>query len=262
MSLRRLWVGATIVVLAALLLAPQLVAGESPSALDARARFSPPSLAHPFGTDEGGRDVFARVVHGARLSLGTSVVIVGVAAVLGTAIGALSGWAGGWADRALMRVVDVFLAFPYLVLAMAIAASLGRGMLAAVVALALVWWPGYARMVRGQVLSLRNELHVKAARTLGASGAQILRWHVIPHTFRELNVRLTLDLGYAVIALTGLSFLGLGAQPPSPEWGLLISNGKEFVFRAWWVAVFPGLAIFLTVLNFVSLGDLLARERR
>lgn len=261
MSTRSVWVSATLLVLAVLLLAPQLVAGD-PSALDARGRFSPPSLSHPFGTDEGGRDVFARVVHGARLSLGTAVAIVAVAAAVGTAIGAMSGWVGGWVDRATMRVVDVFLAFPYLVLAMAIAASLGRGMLAAVVALVLVWWPGYARMVRGQVLSLRNELHVKAARTLGASGSQILRWHVVPHTFRELNVRLTLDLGYAVIALTGLSFLGLGAQPPSPEWGLLIANGKEFVFRAWWVAVFPGLAIFLTVLNFVSLGDLLARERR
>lgn len=262
MNRRTAWVLATVVLLALLVVAPGLVARGSPYALDAANRFLPPSLEHPFGTDEGGRDVFDRVIYGARLTLGTAVAIVAAAAVLGTLLGAVSGWFGGWLDRGVMRVVDVFLAFPYLVLAMAVAASLGRGMLAAVIALALVWWPGYARMVRGMVLSLKEHLHVKAARTLGASPSQLLRWHVVPHTLAQLNARVTLDIGYAVIALTGLSFLGLGAQPPSPEWGLMIADAKSYVFRAWWYGVFPGLAIFLTVLNFVGLGDAFAQQRR
>jgi peptide/nickel transport system permease protein len=258
---RSIWIAATLAVLALLVLAPGLLARTDPYQLDAVNRFRPPSGTHLFGTDEGGRDIFSRIVHGARLSVGTGLAVVAVAAVVGTLIGSLAGWIGGWLDRAIMRTVDVFLAFPYLVLAMAIAASLGRGMPAAVTALCLVWWPSYARMVRGMVLSLREDLHVKAARTLGASSWQILRWHVVPHTMQQLNVRVTLDVGYAVIALTGLSFLGLGAQNPSPEWGLMIANAKTFVFRAWWYGVFPGLAIFVTVLNFVGLGDAFSRER-
>lgn len=254
------WVGLTLLVLAVLLLAPGLLTDADPFSIQAAERFQPPSFEHPFGTDEAGRDLYARVIHGARASLGTAMLIVAGAVVIGTATGAMSGWVGGWFDRAAMRVVDVFLAFPYLVLAIAVAASLGRSLTSAVIALVLVWWPSYARMIRGQVLSLKNDLHVRAARTLGASASQILRWHVVPHTFKELNVRITLDVGYAVIAITGLSFLGLGAQNPSPEWGLLIANAKTFVFRAWWYGVFPGLAIFVTVLNFVLLGDMIARR--
>lgn len=257
----RLWVVATVVVVALLVLVPDLLAPADPLRLTASERFRPPSLQHPFGTDEGGRDIFSRVIHGARLSLGTSIAVVAFAAGFGTLVGAISGWFGGLTDRIVMRVVDVGLAFPYLVLAMAIAASLGRGMRSAVVALALVWWPSYARMIRGMVLSLKEDLHVRAARTLGASTFQQLRWHIVPHTLPQLNVRVTLDIGYAVIALTGLSFLGLGAQNPSPEWGLLIANAKTYVFSAWWYAVFPGVAIFVTVLNFVGLGDALAKEQ-
>jgi peptide/nickel transport system permease protein len=225
-------------------------------------RFLGPSLAHPFGTDEAGRDILARVLYGARLSIGSALAVAGFAAAFGTLYGAISGWAGGWVDRIMMRVVDVFLAFPYLVLAMAVAASIGRDMRSAVIALIIVWWPGYARMVRGQVLSLKRDLHVRAARTLGASPGQLLRWHVVPHTFAQVNARLTIDVGYALIALTGLSFLGLGAQNPSPEWGLMIANAKGFVLTAWWYALFPGLVIFATVLYFVRLGDELTEERQ
>jgi len=259
---RRLWVGGTLALLLVLVVAPGLLARGDPYALHVEDRLEGPSLHHPFGTDEAGRDILDRVVYGARVSLGTAALIVAAAAAFGTCYGALSGWVGGRLDRLLMRVVDLFLAFPYLVLAMAIAASLGRGTGSAVIALALVWWPSYARMIRGQVLSLKHDLHVRVARTLGASGAQTLRWHVVPHTFDQLNVRFTLDLGYAVIALTGLSFLGLGAQNPSPEWGLMIANAKSYVFNAWWYAVFPGLSILLVVLNFVAIGDELVQVLR
>jgi peptide/nickel transport system permease protein len=261
-TVRQLWFGATALLVLVLVAAPGLLARDDPYELHVVRRLQGPSAAHPFGTDEAGRDLLDRVLFGARVSLGTAVAIVAVAAAFGTAYGAFSGWVGGRTDRLLMRLVDLFLAFPYLVLAMAIAASLGRGTGSAVIGLMLVWWPSYARMVRGQVLSLKHELHVKAARTLGASGAQLLRWHVVPHTVDQLNVRLTLDLGYAVIALTGLSFLGLGAQNPSPEWGLMVANAKSYVFNAWWYAVFPGLVILGTVLNFVTIGDALAREAR
>lgn len=255
----RLWVVLTIALLAVLLLWPELLATEDPFRLDAANRFEPPSWAHYFGTDEAGRDLYSRIIYGARPSLGTALVVVASATVIGTLVGAVAGWTGGWIDQVVMRFVDVALAFPYLVMAMAVAASLGRGLVAATVALSLVWWPSYARMVRGLVLSLKHDLHVRAAWTLGASTSQLLRWHVVPHTFLQLNARVTLDIGYAIIALTGLSFLGLGAQNPSPEWGLMIANARAYVFQAPWYGVFPGLVIFLTVLNFIGLGDLLER---
>jgi peptide/nickel transport system permease protein len=243
------------------LVAPGLFAPQSPYELDIPNRLLSPRWAHLFGTDEAGRDILARMIYGARPSIGAALAVTGLAAAFGTVYGAVSGWAGGWLDRVLMRIVDVFLAFPYLVLAMAVAASIGRDLRSAVIALAVVWWPSYARMIRGQVLALKGQLHVRAARTLGASPAQLLRWHVVPHTFAQINARLTIDVGYAVVALTGLSFLGLGAQSPSPEWGLMISNAHTYVLNAWWYAVLPGVVIFATVLYFVWLGDELAAER-
>jgi peptide/nickel transport system permease protein len=245
----------------AVLIDPGLFAPGDPYALDIPQRLLAPGASHLFGTDEAGRDIFSRVLYGARPSIGAALAVAGIAAAFGTVYGALSGWAGGILDRILMRIVDVFLAFPYLVLAMAVAASIGRDLRSAVIALVVVWWPSYARMIRGQVLSLKRQLYVRAARTLGASAGQQLRWHVVPHTFAQINARLTLDIGYALVALTGLSFLGLGAQNPSPEWGLMISNAHTYVLNAWWYAVLPGLVIFATVLYFVWLGDELAAER-
>jgi peptide/nickel transport system permease protein len=155
----------------------------------------------------------------------------------------------------MMRVVDIFLAFPYFILALAIASALGRGMVSAVLALVLVWWPGYARMIRGQVLSIKKNLFVEAARSIGVSNARLIFVHILPQTFNELNARVTLDLGYVLLALTGLSFLGLGAQNPTPEWGVMVADARLFIFRAWWYGVWPGLVIFFTVLAFMTFGD-------
>lgn len=256
------WIGTTIAVLGVLIAFPDLVAPGSPTEISASERLQPPSWSHLFGTDEAGRDLFTRIVHGARPSLGSAVLVVLGAAAIGTLYGAFSGWCGGRVDRVAMRLVDVFLSFPYLVLAMAVAASLERGVRAAIIALVLVWWPGYARLVRGMVLSLKSDLHVRAARTLGAQAPHLLRWHVIPHLRGPLATRLTLDVGYVLIAIAGLSFLGLAAQNPSPEWGLMIANSKTFVLNAWWYGVFPGTVIGLVVINTVLLGDRLAVEVR
>jgi peptide/nickel transport system permease protein len=254
----QVWVGLTIVITAFLVLFPGVIAPGSPTAINASDRLQGPSSAHLFGTDEAGRDLLTRIVHGARPSLGSAIIVVLAAATIGTLYGAIAGWCGGHVDRYAMRLVDVFLSFPYLVLAMAVASVLERGMRAAIIALVLVWWPGYARLVRGMVLSLKADLHVMAARTLGASGPHLLRWHVIPHLRGPLATRATLDMGYVLIAIAGLSFLGLAAQNPSPEWGLTIANSRTFVLGAWWYGVFPGVVIGLVVLNTVLLGDRLA----
>jgi len=239
---------------------PSVFTPHDPYGLDVINRLKAPSLNHLFGTDEGGRDIFSRVIQGARVSVGSSILIVGLSASFGTFFGAIAGWFGGLLDTLLMRVVDVFLSFPYLVLAMALAASIGRDMRSSILALALVWWPGYARMVRGQVLSIKAKLFIRASRSLGATNGNLLLWHVIPHTSRAVAVRMSLDIGYVLIALTGLSFLGLGAQNPSPEWGLMVSNAKSYISVAWWYSFFPGLAIVLIVSLFVSFGDRLSRD--
>lgn len=238
-----------------LVVAPNLLTRGAPYAIDVAGRFRPPSWEHWFGTDDAGRDIYSRMVVGARTSLGSAVLVVVLAAAVGTLIGSIGGWVGGWLDQALGKITDVFLAFPYLVLAMAISAAVGRNLWSAVLALAIVWWPSYARLVRSSVRTQRGELHVKAARTLGASGSQILRWHIIPHTAGQLSVRMTLDVGYVLVAFTGLSFLGLGAQPPSAEWGLMISAAKGYVLNAWWYPFFPGLVILLFVSLCVWIGD-------
>ena len=248
------------IILLIILVRPQWIAPYDPQLLEVKNRLQPPSIQHFFGTDEGGRDIFSRVIYGARISLGSSLTIVAIAALAGTVIGATSGWVGGQLDRLLMRVVDVFLSFPYLVLAMALAASIGRDLRSTLLALILVWWPGYARLARGQVLTIKRELFISAAKTLGASGFHILFRHVIPHTVSPVLVRATLDVGYVLIALTGLSFLGLGAQNPSAEWGLMVSNAKAYVLSAWWYGFFPGLIILISVAVFVSAGDRLNRR--
>jgi len=254
------WSAATFVVLAALVLIPGLLAPGDPYKLDIINRFTPPNADNLFGTDDSGRDILSRVIHGARYSIGSAVLIITVAALVGTIYGSLAAWYGGILDRLLMRTVDVFLAFPYLVFAMAVAASMGRGLTSTIVALSLLWWPSYARMIRGQVKSILNDYHIRAATTLGARRGQILRWHVIPHTYNQLLVRFTLDIGNALVALTGLAFLGLGATPPLPEWGRMVADSKQFALLAWWYAVFPGVVIFATVLNFVLLGEALRKR--
>lgn len=247
--------------LAAFTLLPSLIAPHDPIALAMADRLKPPSLTHLFGTDEGGRDVFSRVVYGTRYSLGVAVAIVFASALFGVVYGAISGMARGWVDNLMMRIVDLFFGFPALVLALAVAASIGRGLDSVALSLAIIWWPGYARLVRGEVLRLRERPHVEAARALGVSDLAILRRHIIPFVTQEVNVRVTTDIGYALVAVTALSFLGLGANSPTPEWGLLIRDSRPYFGSAWWYLVFPGTMIMLTATAFSLIGDALAARR-
>jgi peptide/nickel transport system permease protein len=218
-------------------------------------KLQPPSSTYWFGTDELGRDVFSRVLSGAKYSLGIAFIILSIAVVVGTLVGLIAGYVGGLVDELLMRLTDLFLAFPALVLAMAIAATLGRNLQNTVIALTVVYWPWYARLVRGQVLWLKEREFIEAARALGASPWRIVGRHILPNTLAVIIVQLTLDVGYAVLATSGLSFLGLGAQPPTPEWGTMIAGARTFFRDAWWYITFPGLALTLTVLGFNLLGD-------
>jgi peptide/nickel transport system permease protein len=218
-------------------------------------KLQPPSSTYWFGTDELGRDVFSRVLSGAKYSLGIAFIILSIAVVVGTLVGLIAGYVGGLVDELLMRLTDLFLAFPALVLAMAIAATLGRNLQNTVIALTVVYWPWYARLVRGQVLWLKEREFIEAARAIGASPLRIVGRHILPNTLAVIIVQLTLDVGYAVLATSGLSFLGLGAQPPTPEWGTMIAGARTFFRDAWWYMTFPGLALTLTVLGFNLLGD-------
>lgn len=226
-----------------------------PLAMDPAVRLAPPSAAHWFGTDNGGRDVFSRVAVGARYSLIASLAILFIATFVGSLIGLVSGYFGGLVDELLMRITDMFLAFPALVLAMGAAAALGPSLLNAILAIALVWWPWYARLVRGQTLAIKNQLFVEAARAVGASGPRIAIKHILRNCWSPIIVQMSLDLGYAVLTLAGLSFIGLGAQPPTPEWGTMISLGRDYFLEQWWIVTFPGLAIFMAVMAFNLLGD-------
>jgi peptide/nickel transport system permease protein len=250
-----------LLILAAFTLFPGLIAPHDPIALAMSDRLKPPSTTHLFGTDEGGRDIFSRVVYGTRYSLGVAIVIVFSSAIFGVVYGAVSGMARGWVDDVMMRIVDLFFGFPALVLALAVAASIGRGLDSVALSLSIIWWPGYARLVRGEVLRLRERPHVEAARALGVSALTILRRHIIPFVAQEVNVRVTTDIGYALVAVTALSFLGLGANSPTPEWGLLIRDSRPYFGSAWWYLVFPGTMIMLTATAFSLIGDALAARR-
>lgn len=238
----------------AVALAGPIVAPYNPLDLDVMNRLEPPSAVHPFGTDEAGRDNLSRVLYGARITLPTAFLVVLVASVFGTALGAVSGYAGGRVDEALMRVVDVVLAFPSILLAMAITAALGPGLRHAMLAIVLVSWPEFSRLMRGQVLTVRANDYVVAARALGVPGGRVLLAHILPNAFPPVVVKATLDIGNAIILTAALSFIGLGAVPPEPEWGAMIAAGQA-KFEYWWVATFPGLAILSVVLGFNFLGD-------
>lgn len=214
-----------------------------------------PSVEHWFGTDEVGRDIFTRVVLGCRLSLQIGLIIVLVAAGIGAPLGILAGYVGGWTREIIMRVTDVFLSVPGLVLAIAIVAALGSGMVNAMIALSLVWWPGYVRLLESKTLSLKNELYIDAARAVGASTARIVFVHILPNCVSPIIVKASMDMGMAILAAASLGFLGLGTQPPFPEWGAMISIARNYMPVWWWYAAFPGMAIFLTVLGFNLMGD-------
>jgi peptide/nickel transport system permease protein len=216
-------------------------------------KLEPPSAAHWFGTDEVGNDVYTRVILGARVSLQIGLIITVVAALVGVPLGIVAGHVGGRPGEAIMRVTDVFLSV--LVLALAVVGALGPGIVNAMIALALVWWPGYVRLVQGKTLALGQEAFVEAARAAGAGHLRIVLVHLLPNCVSPIVVKGSMDMGAAILAAAGLGFIGLGAQPPYPEWGAMISHGRNYLPTWWWYSAFPGLAIYLTVLGFNLVGD-------
>jgi peptide/nickel transport system permease protein len=241
--------------LALIALSAPLIAPANPLKQVLSTRLKPPSAAHWFGTDQLGRDVLSRMIYGARISLVIGIVVVGLAASLGTFVGLVAGYTGGWLDEGLMRLTDVFFAFPALILAMAISGALGPSLTNAMIAIAVVSWPVYARLVRAQVLSLREREYVEAARGLGASAERIVWGHILPNTLGPLLVQASFDMGSAILSAAGLSFIGFGAQPPIAEWGVMISDGRNYIVTQPWLSLFPGLAILLTVAAFNLIGD-------
>ena len=217
--------------------------------------FLSPSLAHPFGTDEMGRDLLLRTLWGTSISLEIGILVVATAMSIGVPLGAVAGFFGGRIDDVIMRLTDLFLAFPSILLALAVAAALGPSITNAMVAIAITWWPWYTRIVRGMTLSLKEEKFVEAARSLGASKARLIFKHILPNCITPVIVNGTLDIGYAILATAALGFLGVGAQPPLPEWGLMVSTGRIYMPTRWWLSTFPGLAILVTVLGFNLVGD-------
>jgi peptide/nickel transport system permease protein len=216
-----------------------------------------PSPTHLFGTDKLGRDVLSRVIVGAQPALIIPIGVVLLAILIGAPLGALAGYKGGWVDEVIMRTTDLFLAFPSLLLAMAIATALGRGLEKAAFALVISWWPWYTRLVRGVTLSLREKYFVEAAQATGVRDSIIILRHILPNTISPILVQATVDLGTVILAMGGLAFLGLGTQPPSPDWGLMVSEGRTYILNQWWISTFPGVAIFIIVLAFNLLGDTL-----
>ncbi len=232
-----------------------LIATADPLAQNLDRRLLPPSGTNLFGTDSLGRDIFSRIVYGTRVTLVIVLLVVVSVGPIGLLIGATSGYLGGWVDRALMRMTDVFLAFPRLVLALAFVAALGPGLENAVIAIAITAWPPYARVARAETLIIRQQDYIAAIRLQGASQWRIVWKHVVPLCLPSLIVRTTLDMAGVILIAAGLGFLGLGAQPPIPEWGAMISAGREQIFDQWWVATFPGIAICIVALGFNLLGD-------
>ncbi|HEY75425.1 MAG TPA: ABC transporter permease [Thermoflexia bacterium] len=224
---------------------------------DVPNRFLPPSREHWLGTDQLGRDVLSRIIIGSRIALQAPTVVVILAVVIGAPLGALAGYFGGWVDNLIMRLTDLFLAFPSLLLAVTIVAAVGPSLTNAMVAIAISWWPWYTRLVRGITLSLRERYFVEAARSIGVSNGAIILRHILPNCITPILVQATIDFGTVILAEGSLAFLGLGTQPPAPDWGLMVSQGRSYILDQWWISTLPGLAIFVSVLAFNLLGDTL-----
>ncbi len=247
---------AIVLALGAVALGADLLAPYSPTVGDlGSARLLPPSAAHWFGTDDQGRDILSRLLHGSRITLFVVVLVAVLAAPVGLLVGTAAGYAGGWLDVVLMRITDIFLAFPRLVLALAFVAALGPGIENAVIAIAITSWPPYARIARAETLGIRQADYISAVRLLGAGPLRIVLRHVMPMCLPSVIVRVTLDMAGIILTAAGLGFLGLGAQPPMPEWGAMIAAGRAYVLDQWWVAAAPGAAIFVVSLAFNLLGD-------
>jgi peptide/nickel transport system permease protein len=217
----------------------------------------PPSQEHWFGTDRLGRDVLSRVIVGSRSALVVPIIVVTLAVLIGAPLGAIAGYKGGRTDEVIMRITDLFLAFPSLLLAMAITSALGRGLGNAAIALIVSWWPWYTRLVRGVTVGLKERYFIEAAQAIGVRDSVIILRHILPNTISPILVQATVDMGTVILAMGGLAFLGLGTQPPAPDWGLMVSEGRSYILEQWWISTFPGLAIFVVVLAFNLLGDTL-----
>ncbi len=246
--------GVLVLVLAAAVLAP-LVTSYNPIEQAFAEQLKPPSSTHLFGTDEFGRDIFSRIVYGARIALVIGILADAIATALGTLLGVIAGYFGRWADSTVMRTVDVLLAFPYLLLAMVVVAILGPSLTNAMLAIGIVYTPQFARVVRSTVLSVKEHEFVEAARALGAGHVRVLIRYILPNVLSPIIVMSTLTLGFMIVETAGLSFLGLGASPPSPEWGSMLATGRSYMLTAPWIATFPGLAILVTVIGFNLVGD-------
>jgi peptide/nickel transport system permease protein len=246
----------TVLLLILVALGADALAPYSPTVGDLRTqRLLPPSASHWLGTDDQGRDIASRLMHGSRITLYVVALVAVLAAPIGLVVGTVAGYAGGWIDVVLMRITDIFLAFPRLVLALAFVAALGPGIGNAVIAIAITSWPPYARIARAETLTIRQADYISAVRLLGASPWRIVLRHIMPLCVSSVIVRVTLDMAGIILTAAGLGFLGLGAQPPMPEWGAMIANGRQFVLDQWWVAAAPGAAICIVSLAFNLLGD-------
>lgn len=218
-------------------------------------RLQGPSAAHWLGTDEFGRDIFARLIHGTRVSLQVGIVAVGISIVIGGILGAVAGYYGGKLDNIIMRIMDIFLAVPSILLAIAIVSALGPSIINLMLAISISSVPSYARIVRASVLSIRDQEFIEAAKAIGASNTRIIFRHIIPNSLAPVIVQATLGVASAILSTAGLSFIGLGIQPPAPEWGSMLSGGRQYLRYAWWVTTFPGVAIMITILSLNLLGD-------
>lgn len=249
-----LGLGIILLLVVAGIFAPWL-APSDPNELNIENRLQSPNSEHLMGTDQLGRDLFSRILYGARISLKVSVMVVAISLLIGIVMGVVSGYIGGWVDEAIMRLVDLLIAFPGLLFALVVVSVLGPSLVNLLLALAVTGWTGYARIIRGEVLSVKEDEFVKAAQVMGASRTRIMSRHILPNVISPIIVLATMNLGTVVLATSGLSFLGFGAQPPTPEWGNMLATSRDTLTTAWWIANFPGMMIMLTVLGFNLLGD-------
>ena len=261
-SLRRLkknkmamFCACVLILLALMAIFAPLLAPYDPTYQDYSAVLGGPCKAHPFGTDEFGRDLFSRIICGTGISLSVGLFSVSIAAVIGSFLGLIGGYYGGIIDSVIMRICDALFAFPGIILAIAIVAILGSGMTNVIIAVAVFNIPKFARLVRGNTLATKNSVFVQAAKNIGADDKRILFYHILPSAIPDIIVQYSMSIGSSILTASSLSFLGMGAQPPTPEWGLLLSNGRTYMMNSWHITLFPGLAIFLTVLSFNLLGD-------
>ena len=246
---------ALIVVIA--LLAPVLAPfpGDAGTATHPFLVLRPPSAQHWFGTDNVGRDVYSRVLYGARISPLIAVIVLAISCAIGIPLGVAAGYFGGWLDETIMRVTDIFLAFPPLLLALALAAVLPTSVTTVIIVIALTWWPWYTRLIRGQAASVAGRPYIDSCRALGVSRWRIIFRHILPNSITPLIVQVSLDVGGVILTVSALSFLGLGAQDPTPDWGLMVAEGQDYFLTSWWVVTFPGIAILVTAFAFTLLGD-------